>query len=103
MVSMAADDQSKRPPVRRDCKRRNLSQPPTCACLPSLLRGTLSSYAYVLLAISLLQRRSPPILPALQSMPPQQMRFSQRVGPWTCTFNDDVESLKGFGEGETWW
>ncbi len=39
------------------------------------LRGTLSSYAYVLLCIALLQQRKPAILPVLQDMrPPEVMR-----------------------------
>lgn len=41
--------------------------------MPSLRRGTLSSYAYVLLCIHLLQRRSPPILPVLQCIGAQQL------------------------------
>lgn len=38
-------------------------------------RGTLSSYCYVLMCIHLLQQRSPPILPCLQSMDPTHTRL----------------------------
>jgi DNA polymerase sigma len=38
-------------------------------------RGTLSSYCYVLMCISLLQRRSPPVLPVLQAMQPTFRRY----------------------------
>jgi len=37
--------------------------------------GTLSSYAYVLMCISHLQRRSPPVLPVLQAMEPKTFRL----------------------------
>lgn len=37
--------------------------------------GTLSSYCYVLMCISLLQRRSPPVLPVLQAMQPTFRRY----------------------------
>lgn len=33
-------------------------------------RGSLSSYAYVLMCIHLLQSRTPQVLPVLQQMPP---------------------------------
>lgn len=39
--------------------------------------GTLSSYAYVLMAICHLQRRRPPVLPCLQEMQPT---FSRQCG-----------------------
>ena len=41
-------------------------------------RGTLSSYCYVLMCIHLLQQRSPPILPCLQSLDPTHIRYLSR-------------------------
>lgn len=41
--------------------------------------GTLSSYAYVLMCISHLQARSPPVLPVLQEMEPTHRRT---IGAW---------------------
>ena len=70
---------------------------PACVCVAC--RGTLSSYAYVLMCINMLQRRTPPVLPSLQAMPAQSMRYSREVGQWDCTFNDNVDELRGFGEG----
>ncbi|GIL83276.1 hypothetical protein Vretimale_11362 [Volvox reticuliferus] len=58
-------------------------------------RGSLSSYAYVLLCIWLLQQRQPAILPVLQQCEPQT--FDKMVGPWRCSYNDRVEELKDFG------
>lgn len=61
-------------------------------------RGTLSSYAYVLLCISFLQQRQPAILPCLQQLQPT---FKATIGQWSCEFNDDVEGLQGFGSSNT--
>ncbi|KAG1670109.1 hypothetical protein FOA52_013685 [Chlamydomonas sp. UWO 241] len=45
-------------------------------------RGSLSSYAYVLLCIHMLQRRSPPVLPVLQdlSVPPPRPPPAKQLG-----------------------
>lgn len=56
--------------------------------------GTLSSYAYVLLCIGLLQQRSPPVLPNLQRLPGRPLN----INGWDCSFCDDVEALKDFGK-----
>ncbi|WIA17294.1 hypothetical protein OEZ85_014161 [Tetradesmus obliquus] len=58
--------------------------------------GTLSSYAYVLMCISHLQARSPPVLPVLQEMEPTHRRT---IGNWCCGFCDDTSALAGFGRG----
>ncbi|GIL52912.1 hypothetical protein Vafri_8659 [Volvox africanus] len=58
-------------------------------------RGSLSSYAYVLLCIWLLQQRQPAILPVLQQCEPHT--YDKMVGPWRCSYNDRVEELKDFG------
>jgi len=64
-------------------------------------RGTLSSYAYVLLCIALLQQRSPPILPVLQQEVPGRKMFVRSAGGWVCRFCDDIPSLRGFGAANT--
>jgi len=58
-------------------------------------RGTLSSYAYVLLATFLLQTRSPPILPCLQNF--SRPTFRLRVNEWKCDYYDQVEALQDYG------
>ncbi|GFR49068.1 hypothetical protein Agub_g11094, partial [Astrephomene gubernaculifera] len=58
-------------------------------------RGSLSSYAYVLLCIWLLQQRQPPILPVLQQRDP--LSYDTTVGPWRCSYHDAVQDLRDFG------
>eukprot|EP00249_Psilotum_nudum_P023008 c28723_g1_i1 orf=67-3261(+) len=57
-------------------------------------RGTLSSYAYVLMCIHFLQQRRPAILPCLQEMEPT---YKVTVGNIQCAYNNQVEGLKEFG------
>ncbi|MCL7033727.1 hypothetical protein MKW94_005349 [Papaver nudicaule] len=59
-------------------------------------RGTLSSYAYVLMCIHFLQRRRPAILPCLQEMEPT---YIVNVDDIQCAFFDKVENLRDFGAG----
>uniref|UniRef100_A0A061SDQ2 Nucleotidyltransferase family protein n=1 Tax=Tetraselmis sp. GSL018 TaxID=582737 RepID=A0A061SDQ2_9CHLO len=61
--------------------------------------GTLSSYAYVLMCIHLLQQRDPPVLPCLQSVAPPT--FKRTVGSCCCDYFDNVSALSGFGSGNT--
>lgn len=63
-------------------------------------RGTLSSYAYVLMCIHFLQQRRPAILPCLQGM---EATCSVTVDNIECAYFDKVEKLYGFGthNGET--
>jgi DNA polymerase sigma len=79
--------------VKHWAKRRSVNDP---------YRGTLSSYAYVLMCIHLLQTRSPPILPVLQGgpgVPPPTVRTA--VGPWVVEYCDDVDALRGCGDANT--
>lgn len=62
-------------------------------------RGTLSSYCYVLMCIHLLQTRTPPVLPALQQMPPT---FRREVGQWKVEYFDQVGSKGVAGRNYTW-
>ncbi|KAK4743526.1 hypothetical protein SAY87_001527 [Trapa incisa] len=57
-------------------------------------RGTLSSYAYVLMCIHFLQQRRPAILPCLQDMEPT---YSVTVDDIECSYFDQVEKLQDFG------
>ena len=56
--------------------------------------GTLSSYAYCLMAIAHLQQRSPPVLPILQEGAPTRQ---QTIGKWNCDYFDDLAALSGWG------
>lgn len=56
--------------------------------------GTLSSYAYVLMCIHFLQRRTPAILPCLQGL---DSTFEQYVDNTECAYFDQVEELHNFG------
>ncbi|KAK1295821.1 hypothetical protein QJS10_CPB15g00699 [Acorus calamus] len=57
-------------------------------------RGTLSSYAYVLMCIHFLQQRRPAILPCLQEM---EATYKVTVDEVECLYFDQVEKLKNFG------
>ncbi|GAV76666.1 PAP_assoc domain-containing protein [Cephalotus follicularis] len=57
-------------------------------------RGTLSSYAYVIMCIYFLQQRRPAILPCLQEM---EITYSVTVDNIECKFYDQVEKLRKFG------
>lgn len=57
-------------------------------------RGTLSSYAYVLMCIHFLQQRRPAILPCLQEM---EATYSVTIDGVRCAFFDRVDRLRNFG------
>ncbi|KAI9779933.1 MAG: hypothetical protein M1839_007089 [Geoglossum umbratile] len=59
------------------------------------LGGTLSSYTWICMIINFLQTRVPPILPSLHLRPHQRREFIDGVD---VSFDDDLESLRGFGE-----
>mmetsp|Transcript_130 Transcript_130/g.427 ORF Transcript_130/g.427 Transcript_130/m.427 type:complete len:505 (+) Transcript_130:1226-2740(+) len=62
-------------------------------------RGTLSSYAYVLMCIHLLQRRNPPVLPCLQGMRPTFSKLLQKGQDIVkCEYFDEVDKLARFGD-----
>ena len=67
-----------------------------CRQVNQTYAGTLSSYAYVIMCIHLLQTRDPPILPCLQSMQP--ITYSATIEGWHCEYFDDVDKLR---RGET--
>lgn len=57
-------------------------------------RGTLSSYAYVLMCINFLQLREPKILPCLQAM---ESTYTLTTDGTECAYFDNVHELKDFG------
>lgn len=57
-------------------------------------RGTLSSYAYVLMCIHFLQQRKPAILPCLQDM---EATYFVNVDGTQCAYFDQVDRLRCFG------
>ncbi|PPR85341.1 hypothetical protein GOBAR_AA35347 [Gossypium barbadense] len=57
-------------------------------------RGTLSSYAYVLMCIHFLQQRRPAILPCLQGM---EKTYNITVDNIECAYFDQIEKLHNFG------
>ncbi|KAJ1733714.1 hypothetical protein LPJ61_001428 [Coemansia biformis] len=64
--------------------------------------GTLSSYAWVNLAIHFLQTRSPPILPVLHPPAPSlDADASRAAGEVDLSFNDDIARLREYGRANT--
>ncbi|KAJ2716428.1 hypothetical protein H4R19_000660 [Coemansia spiralis] len=60
--------------------------------------GTLSSYAWVNLAIHFLQTRNPPILPVLHPPAPSlDAEECRAAGEVDLSFNDDIAELREFG------
>ncbi|KAL3649502.1 UTP:RNA uridylyltransferase 1 [Castilleja foliolosa] len=57
-------------------------------------RGTLSSYAYVIMCIHFLQQRRPAILPCLQGM---ETTYFANVDKVECAYFDKVEKLQNYG------
>ncbi|ONK79895.1 uncharacterized protein A4U43_C01F11500 [Asparagus officinalis] len=57
-------------------------------------RGTLSSYAYVLMCIHFLQQRKPAILPCLQEM---EATYLANVDGVQCAYFDQVDRIRHFG------
>lgn len=54
-------------------------------------RGTLSSYAYVIMCIHVLQMRTPPILPCLQRMTPHT--YDITIDGKECAYYDRMDKL----------
>ncbi|KAG0256651.1 hypothetical protein BG011_004378 [Mortierella polycephala] len=92
---------------------------PLLYCLKALVKkhkindssqSSLSSYAYVMMAIGFLQAQDPPVLPALQAQPEEcltplfvQLDHEGRGGRdlINCTFDHDVTRYQGFGSRNT--
>ncbi|XP_061488977.1 terminal uridylyltransferase 4 [Rhineura floridana] len=57
-------------------------------------RGSLSSYAYILMVLYFLQQRTPPVIPVLQEIFDGQQIPQRMVDGWNAFFFDDTEELK---------
>uniref|UniRef100_A0A8C5C470 CCHC-type domain-containing protein n=1 Tax=Gadus morhua TaxID=8049 RepID=A0A8C5C470_GADMO len=56
-------------------------------------RGSLSSYAYTLLALFFLQQRNPPVIPVLQEIYDGEKKPELLVDGWNVYFFDDLKAL----------
>lgn len=57
-------------------------------------RGSLSSYAYILMVLYFLQQRQPPVIPVLQEIFDGENVPQRMVDGWNAFFFDDVEELR---------
>ncbi|KAJ8392523.1 hypothetical protein AAFF_G00074010 [Aldrovandia affinis] len=57
-------------------------------------RGSLSSYAYILMALYFLQQRQPPVIPVLQEILDGEEVPQKMVDGWNAFFFDDIEELR---------
>uniref|UniRef100_A0A674BU48 Terminal uridylyltransferase 4-like n=1 Tax=Salmo trutta TaxID=8032 RepID=A0A674BU48_SALTR len=57
-------------------------------------RGSLSSYAYILMVLYFLQQRQPPVIPVLQEIFDGHTVPQRMVDGWNAFFCDDLEELR---------
>lgn len=57
-------------------------------------RGSLSSYAYILMVLYFLQQRMPPVIPVLQEMFDGDVVPQRTVDGWNAFFYDDLTQLR---------
>ncbi|XP_037325740.2 terminal uridylyltransferase 4 isoform X1 [Pungitius pungitius] len=57
-------------------------------------RGSLSSYAYILMVLYFLQQRQPPVIPVLQEIFDGNVVPQRMVDGWNAFFCDDLEDLR---------
>ncbi|KAI4883886.1 hypothetical protein NFI96_025619 [Prochilodus magdalenae] len=57
-------------------------------------RGSLSSYAYILMVLYFLQQRQPPVIPVLQEIYDGSSMPQRMVDGWNAFFFDDLEELR---------
>nr|XP_055045307.1 terminal uridylyltransferase 4 [Misgurnus anguillicaudatus] len=57
-------------------------------------RGSLSSYAYILMVLYYLQQRQPPVIPVLQEIYDGNTAPERMVDGWNAFFFDDLDELK---------
>ncbi|XP_027883781.1 terminal uridylyltransferase 4 [Xiphophorus couchianus] len=57
-------------------------------------RGSLSSYAYILMVLYFLQQRQPPVIPVLQEIFDGQTVPQRMVDGWNAFFFDDLDKLR---------
>ncbi|XP_070562436.1 terminal uridylyltransferase 7-like [Ptychodera flava] len=56
-------------------------------------RGSLSSYAYILMLLYFLQQRKPPVIPVLQELYSGKEKPQRIVDNWNAWFFDDIKNL----------
>jgi DNA polymerase sigma len=79
--------------VKYWAKKRQINEP---------YRGTLSSYAYILMIIHFLQQSKPPILPVLQQMHDSDETPNRvEIEGFDCYYYSKVEKLARFGSANT--
>uniref|UniRef100_A0AAR2J7R4 CCHC-type domain-containing protein n=1 Tax=Pygocentrus nattereri TaxID=42514 RepID=A0AAR2J7R4_PYGNA len=57
-------------------------------------RGSLSSYAYILMVLYFLQQREPPVIPVLQEIYDGNSMPQRMVDGWNAFFFDDMDELR---------
>ncbi|KAM4574604.1 terminal uridylyltransferase 4 [Fundulus diaphanus] len=57
-------------------------------------RGSLSSYAYILMVLYFLQQRQPPVIPVLQEIFDGKTAPERMVDGWNAFFFDDMDKLR---------
>ncbi|QDZ22133.1 PAP-associated domain-containing protein [Chloropicon primus] len=68
-----------------------------CRGVNGAFKGTLSSYAYVIMVIHLLQTIQPAILPCLQDDHQYIPTVDKEVDGWECRYVGETERFEGFG------
>ncbi|WZN64890.1 UTP:RNA uridylyltransferase [Chloropicon roscoffensis] len=68
-----------------------------CRGVNGAFKGTLSSYAYVIMVIHLLQTVQPAILPCLQDDSLYRPTVDKVVDGWECRYSDEASKFEGFG------
>ncbi|XP_076846196.1 terminal uridylyltransferase 4 isoform X2 [Brachyhypopomus gauderio] len=61
-------------------------------------RGSLSSYAYILMVLYFLQQRQPPVIPVLQEIYDGSTVPQRMVDGWNAFFFDDLDELRRRGQ-----
>ncbi|CAF1121495.1 unnamed protein product [Rotaria sp. Silwood1] len=71
-------------------------------CIGDASRGTLSSYAYIIMLIHFLQQIQPPVLPVLQKLndPTKKTSMYKKCSKWNVYFYDDLSKLKDIWKNE---
>ncbi|XP_077450743.1 terminal uridylyltransferase 4 isoform X5 [Stigmatopora argus] len=65
-----------------------------CCDIGDASRGSLSSYAYILMVLYFLQQRQPPVIPVLQEIFDGTSIPQKIVDGWNAYFFDDLEDLR---------
>ncbi|CAF0961898.1 unnamed protein product [Rotaria magnacalcarata] len=65
-------------------------------------RGTLSSYAYIIMLIHFLQQIQPPVLPVLQQLndPTKKTSMYKKCSKWNVYFYEDLPKINDIWKGE---